>query len=414
METLTIIFLIFMFFAIYFFVFFFILFFKNRETLFSYPEPKTDFKVSVIMPAYNEEESIEDTVDHVMQLNYPKENLELIVVNDQSSDGTLKILRKLALKYKNLKVIDKKNSGKADSVNWGIRASKGELIAIVDCDSFPSRDSLKKLTGYFRDPQMSAVTSFVYARNKDESFFTKLQSVEYIIMAFTRKLLDYVDSVYVTNGPLSLYRKEYILKVGGFDPKTVTEDVDITWNLLKHGYKTSMCMDAGVSTIVPNDFKRWYHQRVRWGLGGLQALVKYKDIFLRKGMFGMFVLPYVSFSIIVSMYLFLLTSYLLIKSVLQQVMIYFYSTAANTYIFSMQDINLYPSVTLFYFVLLFVMSFGFSLYILKRTNYEERTIPKLFNLVFYSVIYLTIYAVLWFPAFYRFFSGDMRWGKDDR
>jgi len=128
----------------------------------------------------------------------------------------------------------------------------------------------------------------------------------------------------------------------------------------------------------------------------------------------MFVLPYVSFSIIVSMYLFLLTSYLLLKSILQNIMIYFYSAVANTYIFSMQDINLYPSVTLFYFILLFVMSFGFSLYILKRTNYEERTIPKLFNLVFYSVIYLTIYAVLWFPAFYRFFSGDMRWGKDDR
>ena len=88
METLTIIFLIFMFFAIYFFVFFFILFFKNREILFSYPEPKTDFKVSVIMPAYNEEGSIEDTVNHVMQLNYPKDKLELIVVNDESSDGT--------------------------------------------------------------------------------------------------------------------------------------------------------------------------------------------------------------------------------------------------------------------------------------------------------------------------------------
>ena len=89
---------------------------------------------------------------------------------------------------------------------------------------------------------MGAVTSFVGVRNKENNFFAKIQSIEYLIMGWTRKLFDFIDSVWCTNGPLSLYRKSYILKVGGFDLNTVTEDIDITWNMLNHNYKTSMCL----------------------------------------------------------------------------------------------------------------------------------------------------------------------------
>lgn len=410
MEFVTIIYLAFMFVALYMFSFFIILTFRNRQNLFLYPSPNTDFLITVLIPAYNEENSIESTINHVMQSDYPKNKLEVIVINDGSSDSTSKIVKQLIKKYPRLKLINKENSGKADSLNLGIKKAKGELIAVVDSDSFPSPNSLKKLTGFFNNPEMGAVTSFVTVRNKNDNFFAKIQSLEYVILAWSRKLLDFVDSVYVTNGPLSLYRKSFIVKVGGFDKNTVTEDIDITWNLLNHDYKTAMCLDANVSTIAPSKFKSWFKQRTRWGLGGLQAIQKYRKMFFRKGMFGAFILPFVSFSIILSIATFLFSTYLILRTILAKLLTLTYSISTNSAVFTLQEINLYPSVIVFYFIVLFTLSICYSWYILKAIKYEENlNLKKFFTLLFYILVYLTLYPLVWFTSIYRFLKKDYKW-----
>jgi len=409
-DVVTYVYLTFMFIALYMFSFFIILTFRNLPRLFSHPKPNKDFSVSVIIPAYNEEDSIEDTVRHVYDLDYPKKQLEVIVVNDGSTDRTAEIVRKLMAKYPGLRLIDKENSGKARSLNVAISQANGELIAVVDSDSFPSPGSLGKLTGFFNDPNMGAVTSFVKVRNQEHNFFAKLQAIEYLIMGWSRKLLDFVDSVYVTNGPLSLYRKKYILKVGGFDPNTVTEDIDITWNMLDHGLGTGMCLDADVTTVVPHKFKSWFRQRTRWGLGGLQAISKYRRMFFRKGMFGAFILPFVSFSIIMSIATFLFSTYLIFKFFLTRALTLSYSVATDSAIFTFQEINLYPSVIIFYFVVLFTLSMTYSWYILSKTrHFKGISIKRFFNLVFYLIVYLTIYPLVWFVSIYRFIKKDHRW-----
>ena len=151
MEAITVIYLVLMFIALYMFSFFIMLTIRNRKELFSYPQPKKIYSITILIPAYNEEESIEDTIEHVINLDYPKNKLEVIVINDGSRDKTKNIIEKLRKKYSNLKLLDKENSGKADSLNQGIKIARGELIAVVDSDSFPSKESLKKLTGYFDD-----------------------------------------------------------------------------------------------------------------------------------------------------------------------------------------------------------------------------------------------------------------------
>lgn len=410
MEFVTIIYLAFMFVALYMFSFFIILTFRHRKELFLYPAPNKNFLITVLIPAYNEADSIETTINHVLQSDYPKEKLEVIVINDGSSDNTSNIVKQLLKKYSNLKLIDKQNSGKADSLNLGIQKAKGELIAVVDSDSFPAPESLKKLTGFFDNPKMSAVTSFVTVRNKNDNFFAKIQSLEYVILGWSRKLLDFVDSVYVTNGPLSLYRKSFVIEVGGFDKNTVTEDIDITWNLMNHNYKTGMCLDADVSTIAPSKFKPWFKQRTRWGLGGLQAIQKYKKMFFKRGMFGAFVLPFVSFSIILSLATFVFSTYLILKTILTKVLTMTYSVSTNSAIFTLQEINLYPSVILFYFVVLFTLSISYSWYILKSTKYEENlTLKKFLTLIFYILVYLTLYPLVWFTSIYRFLKKDYKW-----
>ena len=409
-DLITTIYLVFMFVALYFFSFFIILTIKNNKELSSYPKPKKDFSISVLIPAYNEEESIEGTIQHVMNSDYPKSKIEVIVLNDGSTDNTSNIVKELMKKYKNLKLIDKKNSGKADSLNIGVKKAKGELVAVVDSDSFPSPSSLKKLTGYFNDPQMAAVTSFVKVRNREQNKLAKIQSIEYLIMGWSRKLLDFIDSVYVTNGPLSLYRKAYINKVGGFDTETVTEDIDITWNMLYHGYKTGMCLDAEVTTVVPKKFKSWFRQRTRWGMGGLQAIAKYRKIFLRKGMFGAFILPFVSFSIIMSLLTFTFSLYLIGRFLLLRFLTVSYSLATESAILTLEDINLNPSVIIFFFIVLFTLSTTYSWYVLTKTKYEQNiNKKKFFNILFYTVLYLSVYPIVWFVSIYKFLINDKSW-----
>ena len=399
-----------MFIALYFFSFFILLTIKNRKLLFVTPNPNTNYLISVLVPAYNEEDSIIGTLEHVCNFDYPSDKIEVIVINDGSKDRTVELVREFMRNNPQVKLIDKKNSGKANSLNIGLKAARGELVAVVDSDSFPSRDSLKLLTGYFDNPEMSAMTSFVTVRNCNQNFFAKIQSLEYLILGWSRKLLDFVDSVYVTNGPLSVYRKSYVMKVGGFDPKSVTEDIDITWNLLYHGYKTGMCLNARVSTVVPPSYKKWFKQRTRWGLGGLQALAKYRKMFLRKGMFGIFILPYVSFSIIISLATFVFSIYLILSNILVKSLTTGYSLSTNSAVFTFSDINLYPSVILFYFIVMFTLSITYSYYTLKVTDYERNlTTKKFLNLLFYIFIYLTLYPLVWFASIYRFIVKDHRW-----
>ena len=409
-EFVTGVYLFLMFISIYMLSFFVILTTRNRKRLFAYPEPNLKYSVTVIVPAYNEEDSIKETIENVFASNYPKNKLQVIAVNDGSIDKTKQIIENLSKKYKNLKLLDKKNTGKADSINQAIKIANGDLIAVTDADSFPSKESLKKLTGYFDNPDMGAVTSFVSVRNKEGNLYGKVQGLEYMIMGWNRKLLDFIDSVYVTNGPLSLYRKKFVLEVGGFDPKSITEDIDITWNLLSHGYKTGMCLDAKVSTVVPTSFKKWFRQRVRWGIGGIQALKKYKKKFLNKGMFGRFVMPFVLLSIVLSVAGFAFSSYIVGKSIAARILTTGYSIVSDISLFHTQDLNLIPSIMIFYFIVLFFTSVFYYRYVLTKTKfYDKLTLGRFLNLSFYMLVFLAFYPIIWYATLYRYYKKDFAW-----
>ncbi len=410
MDFITTLYLVLMFVAMYFFFFYILLIVRNRHRIFEYPKPKRDYSVSVLVPAHNEEGTIKATIEHIMGSDY-KGITEVIVLNDGSKDRTAEIVRKLQEKYHKLKLLDKKNSGKADSLNQGIKLAKGELIAVVDADSYPEKESVGKLIGFFDDEKVGAVTSAVFVRNK-KNFLTRLQTIEYIVLAWTRKLLDFLDAVYVTNGPLSIYRKKGLEEVGGFDTKTVTEDIEVTWHLLSRGYKTKMCLGAFVTTTVPETFRSYWRQRERWGIGGIQAIFKYKKAFLRKGMFGFFVIPFVSFSILLSMGVFIFGMYILTRKFVLTYLSTRYSYLANTYLFSLQDINLHPSILIFFTVILFTVAFIYSRYILKILGGQKgewQEVRNLFNRMFYLLVYLSLYPLIWFTAIYRMAKGDYRW-----
>ena len=410
MEFIIFLFLGLMFVGIYVTTMFILLTIQNRDKMFKYPTPNENYTITVIIPAYNEEKSITSTIKHVVNSNYP--DIKILVVNDGSTDNTSAVVKKLCNKYKNLKLIDKPNSGKADSLNCALRGVKTDLFAVVDSDSFPAKNSLKKLSGYFDDKKMSAVTSFVKLRNRHDNFLTKLQAVEYILMGWSRKLLDFIDSVYVTNGPLSLYRTNFVKKIGGFDPKSITEDIDITWNLMKHGYKTSMCLDANVTTVAPNTLGAFYQQRTRWGLGGIQALFKYKSEILKRNLFGSFVIPFVMLSIGVSVLGFILLFLTFGRDISIKLINAGLLTSSNIGIFQKDLVNLTPPVILYLLVFLAISSIIYFTYVLTQTKgrFEQiRSFSNFFNLLFYIFVYLAIYPIVWFSSIFRFVTGNYKW-----
>lgn len=411
MEWLVIVSLVYMFVAIYFLFFFLLLYARNKKTLFSYTKAKRRYLISILIPAYNEEESISSTIQYIFCSDYPIE--EVIAIDDGSRDRTAEMVKKLMKKYRNLKLLSKKNSGKADSINQALKIARGEIIAVLDADSYPERDAIKKMIGFFDDKKVGAVTSCIVPKKRGK-LIEKLQAFEYIGIAWTRKLLDYLNSVFVTPGGLSLYRKSAVIEAGGFDKKNITEDIEIAWHLIHNGYKIRMSLSAKSYTIVPTKFKQWEKQRVRWGAGGLQTIAKYKKDFLKKGMFGIFIIPFVFVSIFLGLFAFILGWYVIAKNLILTFFYTKYTFIANTPLITFGDFKFSPSVLIIYMVFLFLAGFWFTVFslgIMKEKELKKIINRNLFNLLFYMVIYLGFYYIIWLIAIFQLlFSRKIKWG----
>jgi len=248
--------------------------------------------ISVIIPCYNAGDTIGKCVEHVLNSNYPKP-MEIIIVDDGSNDAdTKKALKHLE---KKVKVIYKpSNAGKAAALNTGIKECKGELVACLDSDSYVEKDALINMVKtMLKDEKNCAVTAFIKV-HKPNSILTWIQEIEYYC-AFGFNMLSYarLNSVFVTPGPMTLFRKKVFDEIGGFDENNPTEDLEICWRIRKYGYKISYSKDAIVYTEVPTKIKPLLKQRERWYRGKLFNIRLHRDMMFnpKYSLFGMFVLP---------------------------------------------------------------------------------------------------------------------------
>jgi cellulose synthase/poly-beta-1,6-N-acetylglucosamine synthase-like glycosyltransferase len=403
-NFITLVYVVLFFFGIFFIMIFILMHKRNFYRLYKSPVPKRFPSISFLVPAYNEESGLESTVEALIKVNYPKKEKEIIIINDGSEDKTLEIAKKLSKKYESVIFLDKENSGKANSLNYGLKFAKGELVAVVDADSYPEEDSLMRMVGYFEEEGVAAVTSRVLVKNK-KNWLGRFQVLDYSIIAWTRKLLDFVDSVYVTNGPLSVYRKSVALKVGGFDPNNLTEDIEITWNMLSKGYKTRMAYSAIVYTIVPEDLRTWIKQRVRWNLGGIQTVQKYWKSMFKRGAFGYFVVPYVTASFALAILGFLLIlRYLWIKGSYQIASIYY---AFQGYEFwKYFEFSISFTLLLFLGVLFFILAIFYYKIGFKNSQTGNKSVLKILG---YSFFYRSLYVIPLIIAIYKLAKGDLGW-----
>ena len=406
-EFLTIVYLAYMFVAIYFLSLFAITFAQNRKEIFSVPKTQKNYSVSVLIPAYNEQDSIKGTIESVFKSDY-KNLVEVIVIDDGSRDNTLKIANSLKDRYANLIVLHKENSGKADSLNYALRIAKGELVAVVDADSYPDEHAISSMSGFFDDEKVGAVTTRILVRHRD-NFLRKMQAVEYKVIAFTRKLLDFLDGIYVTPGPLALYRKSALIKIHGFDKNNMTEDIEATWHLVHDGYKVRMSFVSKVTTVTPNTLKKWFRQRIRWNIGGYQTILKYKHVIFRKGMLGFFILPFFAISLFLGIFGLGILFYRTFRNFFYSYLSTKYSLIADTSLITLNEINLSPSILNFLGAVLFVLGMLFIFFALRIINKQINEKESFFSVIFYSLIYATLRPIVLVWSLGKFMTGKYSW-----
>jgi peptidoglycan-N-acetylglucosamine deacetylase len=409
MEFLTVIYLIFTFIAFYFMFLFILIYIQNRKEIFTYPKPKKDYSLSIVIPCYNEGKTIEQTIKSILNSGY-KHLKKVVVVDDCSKDGSFEIIKEIAKKYpKVLAVQTPKNTGNAaGSKNYGAKFVDTELIGFSDGDSFIEVDSIDKMVGFFNDERVAAVTSSVLVNNR-VNFITNLQAIEYKVIKFSRKLLEFIDSIYVTPGPLGIFRKSAFDKIHGFDQSNMTEDIEITWHLQADGYKVKMGVPARAYTVAPTTVRAWIKQRNRWNIGGLQTIFKYKKAWFKRGMLGNFILPFFVLSWLLGLFGLFVLIYRLITTIIFRYLSTTYSVQAQTAVFRFSDIKIIPNVLIFFGVVLFVLGLWFTIVALVNMKESTRKRENFFTVGFYMIFYLIMYPIILIISGYKFLRGYREW-----
>lgn len=390
-------------------------YFPNRKKMFFYENGKPE-PVSVVIPCFNDAKSIGGTIESILNLNYPKNMIEIIVVDDCSQDNSVEIVEKYSKKYKNIKLIklDKNSGGAAKPTNIGVRAAKYEYILITDSDSFPEKDSLIKMIWQLQnDKKIGGVTCSVLVRDP-KNFSQKIQYLEYVVIAFARKLLDFIDAVYVTPGPFALYRKSVLFEVGLFDEKNLTQDIEIVWKMMSHDYRARMVLPARVYVNSPMSFKGWWKQRVRWNIGGTQTLWKYRKWSLKSNMLGMFVIPFFSLSMFLGIFGLGLLFYLILRRGLLFLLSTSYSVQTNAALLKLSDLTLNLSILNFFGFALFILGTVYALFGIWTMREISLKNLNFFNFTFFLTAYLMIYPLVMISALCRMIRGNYSWGRNIR
>lgn len=289
-------------------------FFENRKKIKDEENFDIDFypSVTVAVPCWNEEKTLAGTLDSLLLLDYPKEKLLIIVVDDGSKDATYSIAKEYESNYPHqIKALTKANGGKHTAVNLALSEARTDLFGCLDADSFVDPKALSVIVSYFNtNEKIMAVTPCMHIRNP-KTLIQRMQAVEYLMGIYLRKAFGQLDAIQVTPGPFSIFRRNVFDTIGVYRKAHNTEDYEITLRMHKAGFKIANAHKALVYTLGPATIKGYFFQRLRWVRGFLENSLDYRDIFFKKkyGNFGMFTLPMAFIFIFYGLYAFLFAFY---------------------------------------------------------------------------------------------------------
>lgn len=268
------------------------LFFRRRQESVPMQMQGPYPRVSIIVPCYAEENTINATMEALLSLDYP--NFEVIVVNDNSPDKTAAEVRKY-LRDDRVRLINKKvNEGKAMGLNDALPICRGEILLIIDADIIVSRELLRHIVPHFQGTRVAAVTGNPRVRNR-MSLLQHLQAIEFSsIVSMQRRAQRVLGRILTVSGAVFAVRRTALLDVGGFSPHMATEDMDLTWRLQMQFWDIRYEPRAVVWMQVPPNMRELWKQRRRWARGLAQSLARHREILFRWKMRRMWPIYYES------------------------------------------------------------------------------------------------------------------------
>lgn len=372
-------------------------------------------KISIIIPMWNEGaengKRLRKTIDSVLNSHYPKNKLEIIVVNDGSTDDSLKIAN--SYKNKGVKVISyKKSHGKTYAINRGLQVATGEFVAGLDADSYMMPDVLEKLVPCFKDKNVMAAIPSIKISNPS-SFIQYVQAQEFLSAVFIRHIQSELGGIPLAPGAFTLVRTSFTKKYGYLKTDTMVEDLELSMRIQSEGYLIENVVNANVYTSGVKTLKAFANQRIRWFLGFMIQIKKYKHLLSPKyGNLGVFILPisilYIFLTVFVFCYGMIMFFYNLVKWIKSVSLVGFSLKDLFEFEFDMYYITIDNTTVLpviLFFTLLFFM------YYIKIISEEKQGILKPF--LFFTFTYWFLGSVCWLISFYyKIAKKKVKWGPN--
>ena len=257
------------------------------------PADAGELSVSVLIPAFNEAKVIAASVRQILASTHRK--VRIIVIDDGSTDGTSDVVRASFAGDQRVSLVTTQNGGKARAINFGLAHADGDIIVVLDADTQFEPQTISRLVRWFADPTVGAVAGNAKVGNR-LNMLTRWQALEYVTAQnLERRALATLGCITVVPGAVGAWRREAIVKLGGFPSNTLAEDQDLTIMVQRAGYKALFDQQAIAWTEAPDTMDGLAKQRFRWAFGTLQCLWKHRRVNLnpRYGALGLVAMPQV-------------------------------------------------------------------------------------------------------------------------
>lgn len=255
------------------------------------PLPANAPTVAIVVPCFNEEKTVTATMRSLLALEYPKDKLEIIVVDDGSTDRTLDVVQGFTADAR-VRLFRKENGGKHTAMNFALAQTSAEFIGCLDADSVVAPQALLNIVAVFQNGAVSAVTPGIHVKDP-KTLLQHMQNVEYRLSVFNRFMFAALGSAFITPGPFSVFRTSVVRELGGWREGHSTEDMEMALRMQAAGHLIANAPRAVVHTSTPPTVRRLFRQRVRWTYGFLRNAVDYRHMLGNRnyGNLGIIVLP---------------------------------------------------------------------------------------------------------------------------
>jgi cellulose synthase/poly-beta-1,6-N-acetylglucosamine synthase-like glycosyltransferase len=245
--------------------------------------------VTVLIAAFNERPVIAQTIHSVLANDYP--DLEIVVVDDGSTDGTGEAVRSEFAGERRVRLIRQANAGKAAALNRGLEEAGGDILVCFDADTQISPTGIPLIVRHFADPRIGAVAGNVKVGNR-VNILTRWQSLEYVTSQnLDRRAYAYLNAMTVVPGAVGAWRKRAVVAAGGYLRDTMAEDMELTYRLRRAGWRITTDPETVGYTEAPATLRMFFRQRFRWTYGTLQCVWKHRGALFRYGWFGWMAIP---------------------------------------------------------------------------------------------------------------------------